>query len=37
MEGGHTHRRVAYAADSTGHQIMEALIKNCRENPNIDI
>ena len=36
-EGGHSHRRVAYYADSTGHQIMQALIRNCRENPNIDI
>jgi len=37
MEGGHTRRRVAYAADSTGHQIMEALIRQCQTNPNIDI
>lgn len=37
MEGGHTHRRVAHAADSTGHMIMEALISNCLKNPNIDI
>ncbi len=37
MEGGHTHRRVAYAADSTGHQIMQALIARCRENADIDI
>jgi L-aspartate oxidase len=37
MEGGHTRRRVAYAADSTGHQIMEALIKQCQANPQIDI
>lgn len=37
MEGGHRHRRVAYAADSTGHQIMHALIRNCLANPNIDI
>ncbi len=36
-EGGHSHRRVAYAADSTGHQIMEALVRNCTNNPNIDI
>ncbi len=36
-EGGHTHRRVAYANDSTGHQIMLALIARCRENANIDI
>jgi L-aspartate oxidase len=37
MEGGHSHRRVAYAADSTGHQILEALIHQCKSNPNIDI
>ncbi|MCB5277437.1 MAG: L-aspartate oxidase [Candidatus Cloacimonadaceae bacterium] len=37
MEGGHTHRRVAYAADSTGHQIMQALISQCRKNAAIDI
>jgi L-aspartate oxidase len=37
MEGGHTRRRVAYAADSTGHQIMETLIRQCRANPAIDI
>ncbi|MDZ4181664.1 MAG: L-aspartate oxidase [Candidatus Cloacimonadaceae bacterium] len=37
MEGGHTHRRVAYAADSTGHQIMQALVARCRENTAIDI
>lgn len=36
-EGGHSHRRVAYAADSTGHQIMLALIANCINNPGIDI
>lgn len=37
MEGGHTRRRVAYAADSTGHQIMDTLIRQCRANPAIDI
>ncbi|MEN6445490.1 MAG: L-aspartate oxidase [Candidatus Cloacimonas sp.] len=37
MEGGHTRRRIAYAADSTGHQIMEALITQCRKHPNIEI
>lgn len=36
-EGGHSHRRVAYAADTTGHQIMQALSGRCLENPNIDI
>ncbi|MCB5246278.1 MAG: FAD-binding protein, partial [Candidatus Cloacimonetes bacterium] len=37
MEGGHTFRRIAYAEDSTGHQIMETLTRRCRENSNIDI
>jgi len=37
QEGGHSHRRVAYAADSTGHQIMQALISRCHENPAIDV
>jgi L-aspartate oxidase len=37
MEGGHTHRRVAHAADSTGHRIMEALILQCKQNKDIDI
>ncbi|MDZ4121567.1 MAG: L-aspartate oxidase [Candidatus Cloacimonadaceae bacterium] len=37
QEGGHSHRRVAYAADSTGHQIMQALIIQCVAEPNIEI
>jgi L-aspartate oxidase len=36
-EGGHSQKRVAYAADSTGHQIMEALIRNCHINDRISI
>lgn len=36
-EGGHSQQRVAYAADSTGHEIMQALIENCKNNDNIDI
>jgi L-aspartate oxidase len=36
-EGGHSRKRVAYAADSTGHEIMTALISACRKNDNIDI
>ena len=36
-EGGHSHRRVAHAADSTGHQIMHALIRAVRAQPNIEI
>lgn len=36
-EGGHSRNRVAYAADSTGHQIMEALISSCKNNSHIRI
>ncbi len=36
-EGGHSHKRVAYAADSTGHEIMRALIENVKKHPNISI
>ncbi len=36
-EGGHSRPRVAYAKDSTGHLIMEALIENCTNNPNISL
>ncbi|MBM4404071.1 MAG: L-aspartate oxidase [Candidatus Cloacimonetes bacterium] len=36
-EGGHSHRRVAYAADSTGRKIMESLVVQCTKCPQIDI
>lgn len=36
-EAGHSQNRVAHAADSTGHQIMEALIRSCKNNPKIEI
>jgi L-aspartate oxidase len=36
-EGGHSQKRVAYAADSTGHEIMKALISACVKEPNIEI
>jgi len=36
-EGGHSKQRVAYAADSTGHEIMQALIHSCKQNPQIDV
>ncbi|MBN2829329.1 MAG: L-aspartate oxidase [Candidatus Cloacimonetes bacterium] len=36
-EGGHSHHRIVYGADSTGHMIMEALINKCLSNPAIDI
>jgi len=36
-EGGHSTKRIVYSADSTGNEIMEVLIRNCKENSNIDI
>lgn len=36
-EGGHSQQRVAHAADSTGHEIMQALINSCKKNDNIHI
>ncbi len=36
-EGGHSQQRVAHAADSTGHEIMQALIKSCQQHKNIQI
>ncbi len=36
-EGGHSHKRIAFAADSTGHEVEKALIARVRENANIDI
>lgn len=36
-EGGHSEQRVAYAADSTGHEIMQALIETVSQNKNIDV
>ena len=36
-EGGHSQKRVAYAADSTGHEIMKALIKACQNNQSIEL
>jgi L-aspartate oxidase len=36
-EGGHSHSRIAFGADSTGHLIMDALIANCQAHSNITI
>ncbi len=36
-EGGHSQKRVVHYADSTGHEIMRALIRTVRETPNITI
>lgn len=36
-EGGHSARRVAHQADSTGYAIESALVTRVRENPNIAV
>ncbi|MCD4650313.1 MAG: FAD-binding protein, partial [Candidatus Cloacimonetes bacterium] len=36
-EGGHSQERVAHAADSTGYEIIDALIKSCLTNERITI
>ncbi len=36
-EGGHSHRRVIHAADATGREIENALIRNARAHANIDL
>ena len=36
-EGGHSHRRIAHAKDTTGAEIERALISNAKTNPRINI
>jgi L-aspartate oxidase len=36
-EGGHTHRRIAHAADATGKAIHDALLLKVKAHPNIDL
>ncbi len=36
-EGGHTRNRIVYSADTTGLEVMRALITECKRNPNIII
>ena len=36
-EGGHSHSRVLHAADATGQEIEESLIKKVNDHPNINI
>jgi L-aspartate oxidase len=36
-EGGHTHRRIAHAADATGKAIHVALLEKAKQHPNIQL
>lgn len=36
-EGGHSHRRILHARDTTGREVARALIESARENPNITL
>jgi len=36
-EGGHSEKRIAYAADSTGHEVLKALSRAVREDDNITV
>jgi L-aspartate oxidase len=36
-EGGHSHRRIAHAADATGHAIQTTLIEQVRNHPNVTV
>ncbi len=36
-EGGHSEFRILHHADNTGFEIQESLIKQVRENPDIDV
>lgn len=36
-EGGHTHRRIAHAADATGKAIHDALLAKAKSHPNITL
>ncbi len=37
QEGGHTHRRVIHAADHTGRSVINTLVEQVQNNPNITI
>ena len=36
-EGGHSHRRIAHAADATGKAIQDAVLEQARNHPNITL
>ncbi len=36
-EGGHSHRRILHARDTTGHEVARALIETARRTPNLTL
>ena len=36
-EGGHSHRRIAHAADATGNAVQKTLVGQVKSHPNIDV
>jgi len=36
-EGGHSHRRIAHAADATGSAAQKTLVQQVRQHPNIEV
>jgi len=36
-EGGHSHRRIAHAADATGSAVQKTLVGQVKEHPNIEV
>ncbi len=36
-EGGHSHRRIAHAADATGSAVQTTLVERVKNHPNIDV
>jgi len=36
-EGGHSHRRIAHAADATGSAVQKTLVGRVKSHPNIDV
>ena len=36
-EGGHSHRRIAHAADATGRAVQKTLVQQLKTHPNVEI
>src|SRR5436190_19099927 len=36
-EGGHSHRRIAHAADATGRAVQTTLVERVKSHPNIEV